>query len=183
MNNGAFFLDRDGVINVDHGYISSPSQFDFVPGVFNACQQIVDAGYKIIIVTNQSGIARGYYTEAVFADLTRWMIATFKQRGIPITDVRYCPHHPVHGKGEYLQQCHCRKPNPGMIIDAAKQHNIDVSQSVMVGDKDSDMQAGSRAGIPTLYKVLDSHHTLTRANEWIECHGLEDAVADFFQTK
>lgn len=90
MSNRAFFLDRDGVINIDHGYISTPSQFDFVPGVFNACRQIAAAGYKIIIVTNQSGIARGYYTESDFTDLSNWMVAAFKREGVHICDVRFC---------------------------------------------------------------------------------------------
>ncbi|MBU2977493.1 D-glycero-beta-D-manno-heptose 1,7-bisphosphate 7-phosphatase [Alteromonas sp. C1M14] len=179
MNNPAFFLDRDGVINIDHGYISTPAQFDFVPGVFNACRKIVDAGYKIIVVTNQSGIARGYYTEEAFADLTNWMVEEFAQQGVGICDVQYCPHHPTHGDKPYVQNCQCRKPNPGMIIDAATQHGIDLSQSVMVGDKESDMQAGSRAGIPTLYKVSANQQGITRSPLYTECHDLAVAVDDF----
>ncbi|MEG3768775.1 D-glycero-beta-D-manno-heptose 1,7-bisphosphate 7-phosphatase [Alteromonas sp. 14N.309.X.WAT.G.H12] len=183
MVNRAFFLDRDGVINVDHGYISHPSQFDFISGVFDACRQIVHGGYQIIIVTNQSGIGRGYYSEEAFNALTHWMIDAFNKEGINIADVRYCPHHPVHGVNSYLKDCHCRKPNPGMIIKAANAHQIALNQSVLVGDKVSDMQAGERAGIPFLYKVGEDNGPSQDTHNWKQCHRLRDAVADFFSNQ
>ena len=95
----AFFLDRDGVINIDHGYVCEPESFEFAPRVFEACKRIVDEGYVIVVVTNQAGIGRGYYTEEKFAALTKWMCEQFSQHGVAITDVRFCPHHATHGQG------------------------------------------------------------------------------------
>ena len=155
--NKAFFLDRDGVINVDHGYVSRIEEFEIFPSVCSACEKILQHDYKIIIVTNQAGIARGYYTEKQFLDLNRHMLACFSAAGIEICDVFYCPHHPKKGIGDYLQDCDCRKPKPGMIIEAARKHKIDLKRSVMVGDKPSDINAGLAAGIPALYGVLGNY--------------------------
>ncbi|WP_372760189.1 D-glycero-beta-D-manno-heptose 1,7-bisphosphate 7-phosphatase [Pseudoalteromonas sp.] len=149
LKNKALFLDRDGVINVDHGYVYQSEQFEFIDGVFSSCKAFYDAGYKIIIVTNQSGIGRGYYSEADFLHLTEWMKAQFKAQQIPITAVYFCPHHPNKALPEYLQQCDCRKPAPGMLLQGIQEHNIDPQQSIMVGDKLSDMQAAKHAGVTT----------------------------------
>ncbi|WP_189405748.1 D-glycero-beta-D-manno-heptose 1,7-bisphosphate 7-phosphatase [Alteromonas halophila] len=149
----AFFLDRDGVINADHGYVSQPEDFEFLPGVFEACCAIKAAGYLLVIVTNQAGIARGYYTEDDFHALTSWMRDQFRREGIDIDAIHYCPHHPTEGLAHYKQQCDCRKPAPGMLLEAAQRLNIDLAASVMVGDKPSDMEAGRRAGVPQLYAI------------------------------
>lgn len=143
----ALFLDRDGVINVDHGYVHKIKDFQFVEGIFELCQQARLKGYMVVVVTNQAGIGRGYYTERDFLDLTAWMKKQFANKGVYIDAVYFSPFHPEHGVGEYRQDTLCRKPNPGMLIRAAREHGIDLKQSVFIGDKDSDMEAGQRAGV------------------------------------
>ena len=150
--NKALFLDRDGVVNVDHGYVFKSEEFEFIEGVFSTCKAFYDAGYKIIVVTNQSGIGRGYYSEADFFALNTWMKAQFTHHQIEITDVYFCPHHPKNALPAYLIDCNCRKPAPGMLLQGIKDHHIDPTLSVMVGDKLGDMQAAISANIRT--KVL-----------------------------
>jgi len=141
------FLDRDGIINVDHGYVYKTEEFEFVPEIFDVCIHARDLGYHIIVITNQSGIARGKYSVAEFDTLSKWMCEQFEQRGVIIDDVFHCPHHPTKGKGDLLKVCDCRKPEPGMILSAAKKHNVDLNNSIFIGDKISDMQAANAAGI------------------------------------
>ncbi len=143
----AVFLDRDGVINRDFGYTSHPDNFEFLDGVFEACRNFIAQGYILVVVTNQSGIARGYYTEVDFKHLTEWMLGEFDTHLVDITKVYYCPHHPTAGNGEYRQRCECRKPAPGMLLRAAEELDIDLSQSVIIGDNLTDLQAGERAGV------------------------------------
>ena len=143
----ALFLDRDGVINLDHGYVSKPEDFEFVDGIFSLCQRFAEAGFKIVVVTNQSGIARGMYTEEDFLNLSSWMCAEFAKNGIDIAGVFYCPHHPDKGLEQYRQKCDCRKPEPGLFYQAKVQLNIDLESSVMLGDKESDMMASQAAGL------------------------------------
>lgn len=150
----ALFLDRDGVVNVDHGYLYQAEKFDFIPGVFEACRRFAQAGYAIVIVTNQSGIGRGYYSEQDFAELTRWMIQAFAKEHVTILDVMYCPHHPTDAQPMYLKDCDCRKPAPGMLLEAINKHQLDPKSSIMVGDKSSDMQAAINAGVGAKYLVL-----------------------------
>ncbi|MDD1784435.1 D-glycero-beta-D-manno-heptose 1,7-bisphosphate 7-phosphatase [Enterovibrio sp. ZSDZ35] len=152
MAKPAVFIDRDGVINVDHGYISKVDDFEYVEGVFDACRELKEMGYLLVLVTNQSGIARGYYTEDDFLSLTEWMDWNFADKGVDFDGIYYCPHHPEHGEGKYKQDCDCRKPKPGMFFSARDFLKIDMSQSVMIGDKADDMRAADAAGIPT--KVL-----------------------------
>ena len=142
----AAFLDRDGVINIDRAYLYRQEDFEFVPGFLKAAHQLVDAGFELVVVTNQSGIARGYYTEADFWTLTHWMASVFKDEGIPLLDVLFCPHHPTKGQGAYQCECTCRKPEPGMLLEAAKRHGLALNASLMFGDKLSDIQAGINAG-------------------------------------
>ncbi|WP_068546858.1 D-glycero-beta-D-manno-heptose 1,7-bisphosphate 7-phosphatase [Thalassotalea crassostreae] len=145
--NKALFLDRDGIINIDHGYVYQADQFEFVEGIFELCQHAQAKGFQIIVITNQSGIARGMYGEEQFLKLTDWMKKEFLERQVNITDVYFCPHHPTKGNEHYKITCDCRKPAPGMLIKAAKKHNINFSESFFVGDKVSDMQAAEAAGI------------------------------------
>ncbi|SKA50099.1 D-glycero-beta-D-manno-heptose 1,7-bisphosphate 7-phosphatase [Enterovibrio nigricans] len=152
MAKPAVFIDRDGVINVDHGYISKVDDFEYVEGVFDACRELKEMGYLLVLVTNQSGIARGYYTEDDFLSLTEWMDWNFADKGVDFDGIYYCPHHPEHGEGTYKQDCDCRKPKPGMFFSARDHLSIDMSQSVMIGDKADDMRAAEAAGILT--KVL-----------------------------
>ena len=120
----SFFLDRDGVINVEKHYLHLIKDFEFIDGIFELCQAAQQSGYCLIIITNQSGIARGYYTEKQFHELMSWVVDEFAKRGITITDVFYCPHHPIHGTGIYATECACRKPQPQMLINAANKHNL-----------------------------------------------------------
>lgn len=143
----AAFLDRDGVINVDHGYVHDPSNFELCPGVLGACRALHEAGYKLIVVTNQAGIGRGYYTPAQFHDFTRWVEGTFRDAGAPITATYHCPHHPEKGLGQYRQACECRKPAPGMLLRAIHEHELDAAGSFLVGDKPSDVEAARAAGV------------------------------------
>jgi len=147
--NRAVFLDRDGVINKDHGYVHQVDDFEYIEGVFEACLALKQMGYKLVVVTNQSGIARGMYSEDQFHSLTEWMDWNFADKGVELDGIYYCPHHAEKGIGEYKVDCDCRKPKPGMLNDAAKFLKIDLPQSVMVGDKAEDMQAAKAAGVST----------------------------------
>lgn len=151
----ALFLDRDGVINVNFGYVHTPDRTAWVPGIFELCSSAIQAGYGLVVVTNQAGIARGLYTEAQFAVYTDWMLMQFRERGIDILRVYYCPHHPTAGEGKYRMACECRKPGPGMMRAAAQDFGIDLAASVMIGDKGSDMQAARAAGIGTRILLED----------------------------
>jgi len=141
------FLDRDGVINHDSGYTSSVENFHFVDGIFDLCRAATQSGYLLMVVTNQAGIGRGYYSEEDFFSLTEWMCNRFKEEDAPISDVFYCPFHPQYGVGDYKKDSFDRKPNPGMLLRAAEKHGLDLGHSIMIGDKDSDMQAASEAGV------------------------------------
>lgn len=177
----AFFLDRDGVINIDHGYLSSPEQFDFNPGVFEACKIIKEAGFAIFIVTNQSGIARGYFSEGEYQTLNKWMLSQFSQQGITIDAVYYCPHHATHGTGDYLQDCDCRKPKPGMLLKAKQEFGVDMAASVMIGDKLSDVEAGHNAGISKCYLIDSQPHLQTGTTCYDVAGSLLDAVRKAIQ--
>ncbi len=153
----AVFLDRDGVINVDHGYVSTWEQFEFLPGASEALRELQDAGYLLIIVSNQSGIGRGYYSERDLHTLNQAIADHLDStHGVTLSGFYHCPHHPTEAEGEFRQQCDCRKPAPGMIQQAVLEHGIDVTTSLLVGDKDSDIEAGRAAGVARLFKVLDS---------------------------
>ena len=147
MSCAALFLDRDGVINIDYGYVHKKDDFHFVDGVFELVREAVAKGYMIFIVTNQSGIGRGYYTEADFHGLTEWMLARFQSEGVVITKVYFSPYHPVYGEGRYKKEHSSRKPNPGMILQAANEFGLDLKTSVLIGDKSSDIMAGISAGV------------------------------------
>ena len=137
----AAFLDRDGVINIDHAYVHRPEEFQFIDGALQACRELVKAGFALIVVTNQSGIGRGYYSEADFEHLCQWMKEQFADAQAPITAIYYCPHHPTKALGSYRVDCTCRKPAPGMLLKAQADYDIDMSRSLMIGDKSSDMAA------------------------------------------
>lgn len=153
MNKKALFLDRDGVVNLDKGYVHRVEDFLFTDGVFETCRAFREAGYLVVVVTNQSGIGRGYYTEDDFRRLSGWMREEFAKRGAALDGIYFCPHHPEEGVGKYRTHCQCRKPAPGMLLEAADDLDIDLESSVLVGDKDSDIEAGLRAGVGRNYLV------------------------------
>lgn len=143
----ALFLDRDGVINVDHGYVHTPEATEWVPGMFELCMRARRAGYFLVVVTNQAGIARGYYSLEEFLAYTHWMHEQFAMKGTPLAATYYCPHHPSAGLGDLRLDCDCRKPRPGMILTAALDLQLDLSASILVGDKPSDLVAAETAGV------------------------------------
>ncbi len=147
MTRPAAFLDRDGVINIDHGYVVRHEEFTWVPGVLEASAQLHRAGFALVVVTNQSGIGRGLYSEADFMALTTWMRAQFAAAGAPLAGVYFCPHHPTDAVGAFRVACECRKPAPGMLLAAERELGLDLSRSVLFGDKPSDLQAASAAGV------------------------------------
>ena len=142
----AAFLDRDGVINMDTGYTHKIEQFCFTKGAIEALTILQDTGFSIIIVTNQSGIGRGFYSESDYQQLTAWYRSKLNEAGVAITDILHCPHHPD-------EQCSCRKPQPGLFLQAIENHPIDYSSSIMIGDKDTDIEAAKRAGIKQQFLV------------------------------
>ena len=145
------FLDRDGVINKEKNYLYKINDFEFIEGVFDACQQLQKLNYKIIIVTNQSGIFRGYYTESDFKKINDWMIGQFNLNHISILDTFHCPHGPK-------SQCECRKPKPGMLLKAQKKYNIDMKKSWLIGDKEDDITAANQSGIKNTILVRSGHY-------------------------
>lgn len=143
----ALFLDKDGVINVNHGYVCSTERTDFIDGIFQLCRFAKARDWLLVVVTNQAGIARGYYTEDQFVVYMDWVRQTFAARGAALDAVYYCPHHPVHGIGAYRKDCSCRKPKPGMLLAAQREWHIDMASSLLLGDSRSDIQAGVAAGV------------------------------------
>lgn len=147
--NKALFLDRDGVINIDCAYPHKPEQIVFSDGIFSLCKKALSKGYLLIVVTNQAGVAKGYFSEDDVKRLHDWMQQQFSNRGIKIDAFYYCPFHPDATVQRYKKDSDCRKPGPGMILQAAKDFNIDISKSLMVGDKESD-----RISLPELRSVV-----------------------------
>ena len=141
----AIFLDRDGVINEEVTYLSNPNDFKFIDGSIKALQILKKKGYLLIVITNQSGIARGYFTEMILYKIHDKMMKILKKNNIFLDDIFYCPHHP-----EFTGACNCRKPNPGMIIQATKKYNIDLENSYMIGDTLNDISTGKNANCKTI---------------------------------
>jgi len=147
----ALFLDRDGVINIEKEYLYKIEDFEFMNGIFELCKHYQSLDYIIVVVTNQSGIARDYYTQENFDTLTTWMISEFLKNDTIVSKVYSCPHHPdISGK------CSCRKPEPGMLLEAQKEFNIDMIKSIIIGDKERDIEAGLNAGLTKSYLYDES---------------------------
>jgi D-glycero-D-manno-heptose 1,7-bisphosphate phosphatase len=144
--NRAVFLDRDGTVNLEKEYLHRTEEFEFIPGAPEAIRLLKDAGFLVIVVTNQSGIGRGYYDEADVHRLHRFMDEELKRHGAAVDAYYLCPHHPLHGIGEYRRECGCRKPLPGMLLEAADDFSIDLAASFIIGDKMADIEAGRAAG-------------------------------------
>jgi D-glycero-D-manno-heptose 1,7-bisphosphate phosphatase len=179
--NRALFLDRDGVINEERCYVHSPEAFEFQEGIFDLCRAAQRLGYLLIVVTNQAGIARGYYSEDDFLRLTEWMTRQFAEQGIHLSRVYYCPYHPLHGLGDYRRDSPDRKPNPGMLLRAQADFDLDLRSSILIGDKMSDIEAGNAAGIGTT--VLLRQEALEMYSRQAKCHvfrSLVDIRTSFF---
>ncbi len=149
MPRKAIFLDRDGVINVDSGYVYRIEDFTLVEGVLDACRAFYEAGFSLVIITNQSGIARGFYTEDDLAKLNSYIEKVFREAGAPLAGIYCCPHLPDAPLVAYRAVCDCRKPAAGLFFKAAKDLKIDLPSSIAFGDKERDLEAAKRAGVPT----------------------------------
>ena len=157
----AVFLDRDGTINVEKEYLHRAEEFAFIPGAPEAIRLLKEAGFLVVVVTNQSGVGRGYYDEEAVHRLHRFMDGELARHGASVDAYYLCPHHPLHGIGEYRRECGCRKPLPGMLLEAARDFDIDLAASYIVGDKAADVKAGRAAGcrpllVSTGYVVEES---------------------------
>ncbi|QDF28377.1 D-glycero-beta-D-manno-heptose 1,7-bisphosphate 7-phosphatase [Halarcobacter anaerophilus] len=157
----AIFLDRDGVINIEKDYTYKIEEFEFVDSLFDSLKYLQDLGYKLFIITNQSGIARGYYTIQDYKILTNWMLDYLEQKGIFISQTEFCPHGPD-------DNCNCRKPKTGMIDNILKKHDIDLENSWLIGDKQADIQCAKNANIKNTIQVKSGH----KFDE-------KDSIADF----
>lgn len=147
MAERALLLDRDGVINVDTGYVGRREDFTFIDGIFPLARRAVATGRRIVVITNQSGIARGYYDEADFRALSDWMAGRFAAEGAPLTGVLHCPHLADAAIAAYRRDSFWRKPKPGMILEAARRFDLDLARSLFIGDKPGDMEAAAAAGV------------------------------------
>src|SRR5262245_18664182 len=158
----ALFLDRDGVINVDRGSVHRPDQFEFMTGIFELARFVVnDLRWYLVVVTNQSGIGRGFFDESAYDHLTRWMCDRFAEENAPITKVYHCPYHPEFGIGAYRRDHPWRKPKPGMILQAAADFDLDLLRSAIIGDSTEDIVAGQAAGIGLRIRIGTSNAATT----------------------
>jgi D-glycero-D-manno-heptose 1,7-bisphosphate phosphatase len=177
----AVFLDRDGTVNVEVQYLSKTSDFQLIPGVAPALKRLKEAGFLLVVVTNQSGIGRGYYDEEALAAIHAHMQAELTNLGAAIDACYFCPHHPVHALGDYKKECGCRKPLSGMLRQAAEDLDIDLSASFMIGDKLTDVQAGINAGCTSLmvltgYGSSQAAGCLAQVNTYPDLSAAVDAI-------
>ena len=170
----AAFLDRDGVINYDYGYVYKFEDFRFCKGIFEGLKTLMELNYSLIIITNQSGIARGIFTEEEYKKTNNFMLKQLKDNDIQITQVYHCPHHPSFSKNKF-SDCKCRKPKPGLFLKASKEHNIKMDNSIAIGDSERDLIAARSAGIKKRYLIsennsLENQNLITSThNSLLEC--------------
>ncbi|HEX5287196.1 MAG TPA: D-glycero-beta-D-manno-heptose 1,7-bisphosphate 7-phosphatase [Polaromonas sp.] len=157
----AAFLDRDGVINLDRAYVHKWEEFEFVPGAVDAMRRLKQAGYALVVVTNQSGLARGMYTEEQYQTLTAHMRQALAEAGAEVDAVYHCPHHPKGKVPQLAVECDCRKPAPGMILRAARDLGLSLADSILVGDKSSDIEAARAAGVGRAFMVHSDNEEST----------------------
>lgn len=175
----AAFIDRDGVINVERHHVHRIEDFEVLPGVLQGLIELAAAGYALVVVTNQGGIAKGLYGADAYTQLTEHMRAWFDQRGVRFAGIYHCPHHPQGRVATYAGDCACRKPAPGMLLKAAAELGLDLSLSVMVGDKPSDTASGRAAGLRWTV-LVESGHALPADTAGLadhRCAGLAQAAA------
>lgn len=182
MSGRALFLDRDGVVNVEVGYLHRAEDVCFVEGIFSLCRTAMRLGYRLIVVTNQAGIARGYYTEEDFERLMEWMQGALRVEGVELDAVYFCPFHPEHGIGQYKREHEDRKPGTGMLLRGAAELGVSLAESVMVGDRCSDMAAANAAGLRQAFLMSGTEEagcsgayltveSLAEVERWLEEQG------------
>ena len=169
----ALFLDRDGVINEEVGYLYLPADVRFVDGIFSLCRTAMSFGYKLVVVTNQSGIARGFYSPADFEALMDWMRSELRREDVELDAVYHCPYHPEHGVGEYKRESEDRKPGPGMLLRAARDLGLDLSASVMIGDRCGDIGAANAAGLHQAF-LIGGTETAPCAGDYVPVQTLKE---------
>tara|TARA_B100000212_G_C27381767_1_gene537423 strand:- start:3083 stop:3652 length:570 start_codon:yes stop_codon:yes gene_type:complete len=160
----AAFLDRDGVINIDNGYVHKWEDFEFCDGAIEGMKNLLSLNFKIIIITNQSGIARGIFTEKEYKKLTETYVKQLGMEGITITSIYHCPHHPLFSPFPY-NQCGCRKPNPGLFIKAIRKFKFSLSYSIAIGDNERDLEAAKRAGIKNRFLINNGNKKILNDSE------------------
>mgnify|MGYP001215649534 CR=1 FL=1 len=158
MKNRALFLDRDGVINEDKNYVYKIHDIEFIDGIFDLIERANKLGYLVIVVTNQSGVGQGFFSEEELKKTNNWIINECKKRNAFIDDIYFCSTHPTKGIGKYKKNDVRRKPNNGMFLEAAKDHNVDLSKSIILGDKATDMDAGFSSGIKKLFLLSNKEY-------------------------
>ncbi len=166
----AVFLDRDGTIIEDVGYVHEEDKIKFLPGVSEAIKLLNKSGFKVIIITNQAGVARGYFTEEAVKEINKYIQESLAKEGALIDMIYYCPHHVQGIIEEYKKECNCRKPNPGMIEEAVRDFGIDLKKSFVIGDKASDIEAGHRVGCKTIFLA---------GNNTLDCEGEITVKSDY----
>ena len=175
--NKALFLDRDGVINKDYGHVYEINRFQLIKNIKTLIKKAIKADYKIIIITNQAGIGKNLYTLNDFHKLTQYMKDLLIKDNCHIDGVYYCPYHPKEGVGKYLKDSFNRKPNPGMLLKAQKDFNLDMDKSIFIGDKLSDMEAGNNASVKT--NILFNNHKTNKYKKtckFFEINCLTEAI-------
>tara|TARA_B100001093_G_C26844659_1_gene1022182 strand:+ start:1095 stop:1649 length:555 start_codon:yes stop_codon:yes gene_type:complete len=179
MPRKALFLDRDGVINKDLGHVHKIEDFIFNDGIFELAKHANYLNYLLIVITNQAGIGKGYYSEKDFINLNKWMIDEFKIRNIEISKVYFSPYHPESIIHKYKEDHISRKPKPGMIYQAKKEFNISLRDSILIGDKVSDIQAGMAASVGTNIFLVNKYYDHTELNNesYHRINSLTDAKA------
>ncbi|HUZ97516.1 MAG TPA: HAD family hydrolase [Edaphobacter sp.] len=182
MSGRALFLDRDGVINHEVGYLHRVEDVRFVDGIFSLCRTAAGLGYRLIVVTNQAGIARGFYSEADFDALMIWIKGAFRAEGVELDAVYHCPFHPEHGVGKYKRDHEDRKPGTGMLRRGVREFGVELGDSVMVGDRCSDIAAANAAGLRQVFLISGTEteacggeylavDQLTEVEEWLAQRG------------
>jgi len=171
----AVFLDRDGVINLDRAYVHRWEDFEFVPRALEAAARLSTAGWTVVVVTNQSGLARGYFTEEDYQALSRRKVETFAAHGAPIPTVY--PHHPSSRVAALAMDCDCSKPTPGMLLHATREHGLSPAESIMIGDKPSDIAAARAAGVGRAYLVASDNERSPTGGADEEAVGADGAFA------
>jgi D-glycero-D-manno-heptose 1,7-bisphosphate phosphatase len=158
------FLDRDGVINVDTNFLYRPEECRLIDGIAGLVHTANQLGYVTCVITNQSGIGRGLFTEADFHRLMEYMSLKLLEQDARLDAVYFSPYHPLHGVGHYMRESDCRKPAPGMLLRAAEEHGIDLARSVLVGDRCTDLEAGNAAGVPKLFLFGNTESSCSASN-------------------